>query len=46
MEIDDNCFLKYGVTPPSISLSSSLAILIHFMGCQMSDSLHIVAYTF
>ena len=49
MEIDDNCFLNYGVgvpPPPPISLSSSLAISIHCMGCQMSDSLYIVAYTF
>ena len=45
MDMGDNCFLKHGDVAP-LSPSPSLAILIHCMGCQMSDSLYIEAYTF
>ena len=40
-----NCFLKHGAVA-TLSPSPSLAILIHCMGCQISDSLYIEAYTF
>ena len=44
MEMGDTCFLKQGGVAPFSS--PRLAISVHCMGCQMSDSLHIVAYTF
>ena len=45
MEMSGNCFLKHGAVA-TLSPSPSLAILIHCMGCQISNSLYIEAYTF